>query len=190
METEKIRISNRFRLAIFEKIVYKVSSYCLQKVYSRYLLAKSATATSPLQACTGTFRRTFRLPCEHIIFDRIQRSRPLEFTDIVKQYLLISREIIEVENDAPMLAPAAQHDNDVLNPMTPRTRGRPVGATADSTHGNPSAFEYVGQERAGSTLPSMSWNKPQCKDLHCANLSYVTMFLFSIKFVYNDFVFI
>ncbi|CAG8615011.1 927_t:CDS:10 [Gigaspora margarita] len=74
---EKTRILYEQNIPFNHKVVTKISSFALRKVYEQYHKAISANSANPLPSCTGTLSLTIWLLCAHTIKEKYLASSQL-----------------------------------------------------------------------------------------------------------------
>ncbi|CAG8834989.1 41835_t:CDS:2, partial [Gigaspora margarita] len=164
ISSERMKVHHAHRTSLLEPLLYRVSTFVLNKIRTEWIKVLSATPDSPLNLCTRTFESTIGLPCSHTISEHLISGQVLQQTDIHKHWWIQGRHIEFLEptylanNDYNDLQPLqatiyAQleglvNTSPVLleNPVTIKPRGRPIGAknkNPRSVQRDPSAFEHV-----------------------------------------------
>lgn len=92
ISSEQLRIPHDLRLPIFSRLVNKISHFALKKMRNEFDKVSRATQTSPLPACTGTFRTTMGLPCAHMIQQRLEEKAALTLQDVHPHWWIVGRE--------------------------------------------------------------------------------------------------
>jgi len=173
---ETANLPHTFSHAIFSQVVCKVSRYCLKIVNREFKFAIQARQGVQRPPCTGKLQRTMALPCEHQLLDFLTACEPIPMSSIGKHWWITDcgihdtlgpvnepiDEVLDAFGEKYANWPASRqaaarallHDTmhgpgpSFREPLVQRTRGRPVGATAqnepaNSTRRDPSAFEHV-----------------------------------------------
>ena len=135
---EKLRLKHYINTPLFSALVGQVHDYALQKLVIEQ--AKIPKEGYPLDCqCTYTIHNTIGLPCSHTIYERKKAGGVTRLEDI---YLCWYFDHIIQSQDLDQ--------NQVLEPLVIRGKGRPKGALGGVSHKSkgvhdtrrlPSAFE-------------------------------------------------
>jgi len=78
--SDKIIRRPGFEKPFWARVIGHISTYALTKIRS-LIIDLDITATTRLNACTGSFTRAWGLPCPHYIQELLASQEPLEVTD-------------------------------------------------------------------------------------------------------------
>ena len=137
----------------WSRVNRRVSHYALAKAHSRFAVAQKLSSAT---GCTGSFSRTFGIPCSHTLRKYLDSNRHLDLSEFHDQWRVkrdksstvlqrvssrddVGRVVSAIYSE---MAPRQQHDfavglqvmtqtilaTQVLEPEPARSKGRPPGA--------------------------------------------------------------
>ena len=73
IEPEKLVIAHRHALPFMSEIVKKVSQFALDKMMHHYETVSKLSHAENDVMCTGSFRRSFGIPCGHVVKSKMEK---------------------------------------------------------------------------------------------------------------------
>jgi MULE transposase domain len=154
---QQLRLPHSVNIPLLAAIREQVHGYALKRILQEQSRLP-AKGQAPSKPCTGLFRTSFGLPCQHIIWQRLKDSSMIQLEEIhpywyVQGLDLSTQSALSITRTLP-----------VLDPIPIQGRGRPRGALGgvrpSNTCREPSVFEIP----SSSAPPIM--NQPSSERLY------------------------